>query len=89
MTPSKTEKSKQNKTESFEVKGSELKAKLQELYNRGNINRLIVYREDGTKIVELPVTIGIVGAVLAPLWVIVGVAAALLTKCTIVVEKKH
>jgi hypothetical protein len=75
-------------TEEFTVNGEELLAKVKSLINEGNIRRIIIKAEDGKTLVELPLTIGVVGAILAPMLAAVGAIAALVTKCTIVVERR-
>lgn len=76
------------KKEEFKVNGEELLAKVKQLVNEGNIRRIIIKDKDGKTLVELPLTIGLVGAVLAPVLAAVGAIAALVTECTIVVERK-
>ena len=75
-------------TEEFTVNGEELLAKVKSLINEGNIRRIIIKDESGKVLVELPLTIGVVGAILAPVLAAVGAIAALVTKCTIVVERR-
>ena len=75
-------------TEEFSVNGEELLAKVKGLINEGNIRRLIIKDEDGKTLVEFPLTIGVVGVVLAPMFAAVGAIAALVAKCTIVVERR-
>jgi len=74
-------------TEEFNVNGEELLAKVKALINEGNIRRIIIKDVSGKTLVELPVTIGVVGVILAPALAAVGTIAALVTKCTIVVER--
>jgi hypothetical protein len=76
-------------TEEFTVNGEELLAKVKSLINEGNIRRIIIKDESGKVLVELPLTIGVVGAILAPVLAAVGAIAALVTKCTIVVERRN
>ena len=57
------------------------------LIAEGNVRRISVKNKEGKTIVELPLTIGVVGAALAPLLAAVGAMAALVTECTIVVER--
>jgi hypothetical protein len=78
----------EKKTEEFTVNGEELLAKVKSLVNEGNIRRIIIKDENGKTLVELPLTIGVVGAILAPMLAAVGAIAALVTKCTIVVERR-
>jgi len=77
------------KKEEFKVSGEEVVKKVKELIKEGNIRRIIIKNEEGKILVEFPLTIGVVGAVLLPMWAAIGAIAALVTKCTIVVEKKE
>lgn len=74
-------------SEEFKVNGEELVAKVKQLINEGNVRRIIIKNKDGKSLVELPLTIGVVGAVFAPVLAGVGAIAALVTECTIVVER--
>lgn len=74
-------------TEEFTVNGDELLARVKSLINEGNIRRIIIKDSNNKTIVEFPVTIGVVGALLAPMFAAVGTIAALVAKCTIVVER--
>ncbi len=76
-------------TEEFHVNGEELLAKVKTLISEGNIRRIIIKDESNKTLVELPLTIGVVGALLAPVLAAVGAIAALVTKCTIVVERRE
>jgi hypothetical protein len=76
-------------TEEFTVNGEELVAKVKALINEGNIRRIIIKDTEGKTLVEFPLTIGVIGAVLAPILAAVGAIAALVTKCTIVVERRE
>jgi hypothetical protein len=76
------------KTEEFHVNGEELLAKVKSLINEGNVRRLIIKDESDKTLVELPLTVGVVGALLAPMLAAVGAIAALVAKCTIVVERR-
>lgn len=74
--------------EEFKVSGEQLLAKVKELVQEGNIRRLIIKDKTGKTLVELPLTIGVVGAVFAPMLAAVGAIAALVTECTILVERQ-
>lgn len=74
--------------EEFKVSGKEVTEKVKELIAEGNARRIIIKNENGDTIFEIPLTFGAVGVLLAPVLAAVGAAAALLTKCTIIVEKK-
>ncbi|HLA67801.1 MAG TPA: DUF4342 domain-containing protein [Acidimicrobiia bacterium] len=73
--------------EEFQVKGEQLLAKVKELVHEGNIRRLIIANDDGKTLVEIPLTIGVVGALLLPMAAAVGAIAAVVTDCTIRVER--
>jgi len=77
------------RTEDIDVKGDDLVAKLKELVREGNVRRIIVKNEEGETLVEIPVTIGVVGALLAPVWAAVGAIAALVTDCTVTIERRE
>jgi hypothetical protein len=81
-------KGKTNKKETFEIKGDDLVAKFKELLHEGNVRRIIIKDKAGESLVEFPVTIGVVGAVIAPVLAAVGAIAALVSECSIVVERK-
>ena len=74
-------------TEEFKIDGEQLLAKIRELIREGNVRRIIIKNESGVSIFEIPVTVGVIGAALAPVFVAVGALAVLLTKCSIVVER--
>lgn len=75
--------------EEFKVSGSQIINKIKELIAAGNARRIIIKSESGGTILEFPVTVGAVGALLAPTLAAVGAIAALVTKCTIVIEKRQ
>ena len=74
-------------TEEFHVNGEQLVAKIKEILHEGNIRRLIIKDKDGRTLIEVPLTIGVVGAILVPVWAAIGAIAALVVEATIVVEK--
>lgn len=74
--------------EEFKVSGAELKEKVKELIREGNARRIIIKNEKGNTVLEIPLTIGAMGVILAPVLAAVGALAAILTDCTIVVVKK-
>ncbi|MGQ0602401.1 MAG: DUF4342 domain-containing protein [Anaerolineales bacterium] len=75
------------RTEEFQIDGDRLVAKLKELLHEGNIRRITIKDESGQTLIEIPLTIGVVGALLLPVLAAVGAIAALVAKCTIVLEK--
>ncbi len=74
-------------TEEFHVNGEQLLAKIKELIHQGNIRRVVIKDKDDKVLVEFPMTIGVVGVLLAPTLAAVGAVAALVTEATVVVER--
>ena len=74
--------------EEFRVSGEGLVAKIKEIVAAGNARRIIIKNDAGEDLIVIPLTIGVVGTVIAPVLAAVGALAALLTNCTIVVERK-
>ncbi len=75
--------------EEYSVSGSNLVDRVRELLHEGNVTRIIVKDESGKSLLEIPATVGVVGAVLAPWFMALGVIAALVTNCKIVVERRE
>ena len=75
------------RTEEFRVDGEELITKIKNLINEGNIRRVIIKDKEGKTLFEIPLTFGVVGALIAPQLAAIGAIAALLTEATVVVEK--
>lgn len=75
--------------EEFKLNGEELLAKIKQLLHEGNIRRIIIKNEGGETLMEIPLSIGAIGAVLLPTLAAVGAIAALVAKCTIVVERRE
>ena len=73
-------------TESFKVAGEQLVDAVKRIVHEGNVRRVII-KHDGHTIVEFPLTVGVIGAVLAPLLAAVGAIAAALKECTLEVER--
>ncbi|MBI4127869.1 MAG: DUF4342 domain-containing protein [Parcubacteria group bacterium] len=81
--------SRKKKQETFTIKGEELLAKVKALIKEGNVRRISIKTKQGKVIAEFPLTIGVVGVVLAPIFAAVGALAALITECTITVEREE
>ena len=77
-----------DRQEEFKVSGEELLKKVKDIIREGNARRIIILNDKGKTLVEIPLTLGAIGAVLAPVLAAVGAIAALVTNCTIVVVKK-
>ena len=73
--------------EEFKVRGEDLVAKVKEILHEGNIRRVIIKDESGHTMIEVPLTLGVVGILLLPVWAAIGALAALAANLTVVVEK--
>jgi hypothetical protein len=76
-------------TEEVRTTGEELLGKVKELLHEGNVRRIIIQNEDGKTLVEVPLTVGVIGALVAPAAAAIGAIAALVSDCTIIVEKQE
>ncbi len=74
--------------EEFKVKGKELVEKVKEIIKEGNVRRIIIKNKKGKSLLEIPVTVAVVGTVFAPVFAALGAMAALVSECSIIVEKK-
>lgn len=75
--------------ESFTLKGEQLLNKIKELIAEGNVRKITINDKNGKEIMSFPLTIGVVGAVLAPVLAAVGALAALIGECTLSVEREE
>lgn len=75
------------RTEEFRVDGEALIAKIKEILHEGNVRRIIIKDDKGATYIEIPMTVGIVGTILLPVWAAIGAIAALAANFNIVVEK--
>lgn len=76
-------------TNEFKVKGEELLKRVKEIIHEGNVRRIIIKDEKGNVFLEIPLTFGLVGAFLAPVWAAVGALAALVNNFNIEIVKKE
>lgn len=72
----------------FKVKGEDLLRKIREIIDEGNVNRIIIKDDKGKVYLEIPVTLGVIGALVAPVLAAVGALAALAADFTIEVIRK-
>ncbi len=75
------------KVQSFKVSGENLLKKVKALIKEGNVRKIIITDKKGKTIMEFPLTLGVVGTVIAPILAAVGAIAALIGECTITVER--
>jgi hypothetical protein len=73
--------------EEFKVNGEAVISKVKEILHEGNVRRIILKNDKGQTLIEVPLTLGVVGVLLAPVWAAIGAIAALAVDLTIVVEK--
>jgi hypothetical protein len=89
--PTEEPKSAGNRTgtrsQEFKVTGDAVVGKLKELLHEGNVRRIIIKNDEGKTLIEIPLTLGVAGALFLPVWAAVGAIAALAANLTIVVEK--
>ncbi len=75
--------------EEIKIKGAELLKTIKEIINEGNVRRIIIKDEKGTKYLEIPVTVGVVGVILAPFLAAIAALAVLATELTIEVIREE
>lgn len=74
--------------EEFRISGEEAISKIKEIIHEGNVRRLILKDDNGIALIEVPLTVGVIGAVLLPVWAAIGAIAAVAAKLTLVVESR-
>jgi Domain of unknown function (DUF4342) len=88
-----TESEEKIGVEEFSINGDALVAKIKELLHEGNIRRIILKNEEGQTLIEIPLTVGVVGGVLSaalfPIMAAIGSIGAMVAHLTIVVEKRE
>lgn len=78
-----------DQVEEFKVKGDELLGRIRELIKEGNVRRVTIRNSEGKTLVEIPLTIGVVGALIAPVAAAIGAIAALVTECSVTVTRQE
>lgn len=76
-------------TERIEVKGEHLVAKVMELIHDGNTQRIVINDADGKPVLEMPMTVGVIGLLVAPKLTAVGTLGALASRYSIDVERQE
>ena len=79
----------ENIKEEFRVKGEELVEKIRQLIHEGNVRRLIIKDEEGKVYLEIPVTFGVIGALIAPMLAAVGAVAAMVADLKVEVVRDN
>lgn len=80
---------KRTRREEYAVRGERIIAKLRELLHEGNVRHVVIKNEQGKTLIELPVTVGVAGALLMPVWAAIGALAAVVANCKIMVEREE
>ncbi|HEY1870837.1 MAG TPA: DUF4342 domain-containing protein [Chitinophagaceae bacterium] len=75
--------------ESFKINGENLLKKVKELIEEGNVRKITISDKSGKELMSFPLTLGVVGAVFAPVLAAIGAVAALVGECTITVEREE
>ena len=73
--------------EEYKVDGDAVVAKIKDLIHQGNIRRIVIKNEQDQTLIDVPLSLGVVGVILMPVWAAIGAIAALAVKLTIVVER--
>jgi hypothetical protein len=73
--------------ESFKIDGEALLKKVKELIAEGNVRKISIHDKDGKELMNFPLTVGVVGALFAPVLAAIGALAALIGECTITVDR--
>jgi len=75
--------------ETFKVQGEKVLNKVKELVKEGNVRKISIHEKDGRELMSFPLSLGVVGAVFAPVLAAVGALAALIGECSITVEREE
>jgi hypothetical protein len=76
-------------TEEIRVSGEAVVSKVKELVREGNVRRISIKNDEGRTLIEIPLTIGVIGTVLLPVWAAIGAIAALAANLTLTVERRE
>ncbi len=74
--------------ETFKAESATVADRIKEMVHEGNVRRVVV-EQDGRKIAEFPLTVGVVGTVVAPVLAAAGALVAVVKDCTIRVERQE
>ena len=88
MTETHSTRNEPPRSEEFQFSGDTLLAKIKEIIRAGNVRRVIIKNEEGRVLIDIPLTLGVVGTLLAPQLAAIGAIAALVLKGSIVIEKE-
>lgn len=77
----------EKKTEEYTVNAEDLMSKIKAIIREGNARKVTIKDKDGKEFLSFPLSVGVVGIALAPVFAAVATITALATECTIVIEK--
>lgn len=93
VTEIETDPNEKVKTEEFKISGDVLVTKIKELIAQGNVRRIIIKNEEGHTLIEIPMTVGVIGSVISaalfPVVAAVGVIGAMVAHLTVVIERQE
>ncbi len=75
--------------EFFTINGEHLLQKIKDLIAEGNVRRITITEKSGKELMSFPLTVGVVGALFAPVLAAIGALAAIIGECTIAVEREE
>ena len=78
----------EGRRERYKVAGDKVISTIKELIHEGNVRHVVIKNDEGRILIEFPVSIGVAGAVLLPVWAAVGAVAAIVSQCTIEIERE-
>jgi hypothetical protein len=88
MTETHSTRNEPPRSEEFQFSGDTLLAKIKDIIRAGNVRRVIIKNEEGRVLIDIPLTLSVVGTLLAPQLAAIGAIAALVLKGSIVIEKE-
>jgi len=77
----------QVRVEEFQVEGDQIVEKVKELVSEAHVRRLVIKNQEGKTVIDVPLAVGLAGALLKPKLIALSAIAAMITHGTIVVEK--
>jgi len=75
--------------EEFQLNGDVLVAKVKEVVHGGQVRRIVIKTEEGKTLIDIPLTMGVLGALLLPQLAALGTIAAMVGRCTLLVEREE
>ena len=93
VTKTETDAKEKVTAEEFKISGDVLVAKIKELIAQGNVRRIIIKNEEGHTLIEIPMTVGVIGGVISaalfPVVAAIGVIGAMVAHLTVIIERQE